>query len=68
MKLPMPPPAYNVADQAQMRAALERANTLAHKRNQDVEIGRARLILSDADGVRWEVYVDTAGALLTRTV
>lgn len=68
MKLPTPTAGYSPIDQAQMRSVIERADALSLKRNQDIEVSRNRLILSDAAGVRWEVYVGTDGSLNTRTV
>jgi hypothetical protein len=63
MKLPRPAPRYDMQDQAEMRIAIERADDLAHKRNRDVEIGAARLILTAPNGTRYVVSVSNAGAI-----
>lgn len=63
MKLPRPAPRYDMQDQAETRLAIERADDLAHKRNRDVEIGGARLILTSPNGTRYSVSVTNAGAL-----
>lgn len=63
MKLPSPPNGYDRRDQAETRVLMERADNLNHKRNQDVEIGAARLILSSPNGTRYSVTVSNAGTL-----
>ena len=63
MKLPNPPTGYDRRDQAETRVLMERADYLNHKRNQDVEIGAARLILTSANGTRFSVVVSNAGVL-----
>lgn len=42
---------------------IEQADNLNHKKNQDVEIGAARLILRAPNGTRYIVTVDNAGTL-----
>ena len=42
---------------------IEQADNLNHKKNQDVEIGAARLILRAPNGTRYSVTVDNAGTL-----
>ena len=42
---------------------IEQADNLNHKKNQDVEIGAARLILRAPNGSRYSVTVDNAGTL-----
>jgi hypothetical protein len=63
MKLPNPPTGYDRRDQAETRVLMERADYLNHKRNQDVEIGAARLVLTSANGTRFSVVVSNAGVL-----
>lgn len=63
MKLPNPPTGYDRRDQAEARVLMERADNLNHKRNQDVEIGAARLILTSPNGTRYSITVSNAGAL-----
>jgi len=45
------------------RRQLEQADRENHKRNQDVEIGQARLILTSPNGSRYEVTVDNTGTI-----
>jgi len=63
MKLPNPPTGYDRRAQAETRVLMERADYLNHKRNQDVEIGAARLVLTSANGTRYSITVNNAGAL-----
>tara|TARA_R110000868_G_scaffold360405_2_gene622399 strand:- start:428 stop:634 length:207 start_codon:yes stop_codon:yes gene_type:complete len=42
---------------------IEQADNLNHKKNQDVEIGAARLILRAPNGTRYSVTVDNSGTL-----
>jgi len=63
VKLPRPAPTYETRDQAETRAALERALHGVHKRGEDVEIGDARLIMKSPDGNRWSITVSNAGVL-----
>jgi hypothetical protein len=63
MILPSPPVGYDRADQAQMRDAVRRADNENHKRGRDLELGSARLILTDAaTGERYVLSV--AGGVL----
>lgn len=63
MKLPRPPIRYDERFQQQQQAALERELQRCHKRNEDMEMGRTRLILSSPNGSRFALSVDNAGAL-----
>jgi hypothetical protein len=66
MNLPSPPREYAVADQAALRDAMRRADEDNLKRGADVEVGRARLILTDTvTGARYALVV--AGGTLTLT-
>tara|TARA_R110000823_G_scaffold3003_4_gene11948 strand:- start:264 stop:470 length:207 start_codon:yes stop_codon:yes gene_type:complete len=47
----------------QMTNLIEQADNLNHKKNQDVEIGAARLILRAPNGTRYTITVDNAGTL-----
>jgi hypothetical protein len=42
---------------------IERADDANHKRNQDIEVGSARLILTSPNGTRYSVTVNNAGAI-----
>ena len=68
MKLATPAPGYSRADQQEMRRQIEAADRDNHKRNRDVEIGQARLILTSPNGTRYAVTVDNAGVLSTVAV
>jgi hypothetical protein len=63
-----PPPKYNSDDQAYFRQAFEAAERTNLKRNRDIEMGRARIILTSPDGTRYALIVDNSGVLSTVTV
>lgn len=63
MKLPLPQGQYSRAVEVERNRLLERADMFNHKREQDVEIGAARLILTSPNGTRYSVTVDNAGTL-----
>ena len=54
---------YSATDQQEMIRQIEQADQLNHKRNRDVEIGVARLILTSPNGTRYSVTVSNAGTL-----
>lgn len=68
MILPRPPTAYYPASESDRNRQIEQADKQNHKRNQDIEAGVGRLILTSEGGNRYEVYVDDSGAILSRTV
>ena len=53
---------------AEWRRKLEQADAANHKRNQDIEVGGGRVILTSPNGTRYEVTVSDAGALSTSSV
>jgi hypothetical protein len=63
MKLQPPSLAYNRLREIERNRKLEEADRSNMKRDQDVEIGSRRLILTSPDGSRWSVTVSDAGAL-----
>lgn len=63
MKLPPAPLAYTRSDQQEVRRQIELADLQAHKRNRDLEVGAARLILTAPNGARWSVTVSNIGTL-----
>lgn len=64
MLLPSPTLAYNMMDQSQMRAEIEREDGQNWKRGRDIELAQGeRLILRSPDGARWALAVDNAGVL-----
>jgi hypothetical protein len=68
MKLAPPSLGYSRRDQEDLRRQIETADRDNHKRNRDVEIGQARLILTSPNGTRYAVTVDNAGVLSTVAV
>lgn len=63
-----PPTKYDPTDQALLRQAFESAERSNLKRNRDIEMGRARIILTSPDGTRYAIAVDNAGVLSTTAV
>ena len=63
MRLPSPPPAYQVSYQSALSVQIEQADDLNHKKLQDIEVGEARLILRSPNGSRFSVTVDNSGNL-----
>ena len=63
MKLPIPQGQYSRVVEVDRNRALEMADAMNHKRNQDVEIGQARLILTSPNGTRYSITVDNAGVI-----
>ncbi|HWA61931.1 MAG TPA: hypothetical protein VG939_11185 [Caulobacteraceae bacterium] len=58
MNLSRPPADYDPADQRRLRAALEEADRETFKRGRDLELGAARLILTDTvTGARYALTV-----------
>lgn len=63
MKLPLPQGQYSRAIEVERNRQIEMADMQNHKRNQDVEIGLARLILTSPNGSRYSITVDNAGVI-----
>lgn len=63
VRLPSPTPGYSVSDQTETRRALEQALRRTHSKNEDIEVGVARLILTSPNGTRYSVTVDNTGTL-----
>ena len=61
MILPAAPEKYSDIDTNKMNLLIEQADQLNHKKNQDVEVGAARLILKSPDGTRYSITVDNSG-------
>lgn len=61
MILPAAPEKYSDIDTNKMNLQIEQADQLNHKKNQDVEVGAARLILKSPDGTRYSITVDNSG-------
>ncbi|MGB1876885.1 MAG: hypothetical protein ACPHGY_08215 [Rhodospirillaceae bacterium] len=63
MILPNATDKYDAKQINQMNLLIEQADQLNHKRNQDVEVGDARLILKSPNGTRYSITVDNSGNL-----
>jgi hypothetical protein len=63
MILPAAPDVYSAIDLNKMNLLIEQADGLNHKKNQDVEVGAARLILKSPNGTRYSITVDNSGNL-----
>jgi hypothetical protein len=63
MILPTAPDVYNATEANKMNLLIEQADGLNHKKNQDVEVGAARLILKSPNGTRYSITVDNSGNL-----
>jgi hypothetical protein len=63
MILPKPLPAYDLRNETELRAALEREDRNNQKLTRDVVIEGRRLVLVAPDGTRFALTVSNAGAL-----
>jgi len=63
MILPTAPEFYDPIDTNKMNLLIEQADGLNHKKNQDIEVGAARLILKSPSGTRYSITVDNSGNL-----
>ncbi len=68
LNLPRPSPQYDVVNEGQARATLERNDKELMRKTQDVEIVRRRLILQSPNGNLWSVAVSNAGVLSATAV
>jgi len=68
MRLPRAPDQYDRRTETQRNLVIELADQQTHKRDEDLEIGAARLILKSPNGTRYEVKVDNSGNLSAATV
>tara|TARA_R110002020_G_scaffold44181_1_gene127702 strand:+ start:17054 stop:17260 length:207 start_codon:yes stop_codon:yes gene_type:complete len=68
MRLQNPPEQYSASYQSSMNLDLEQSDGLNHKKNQDVEVGAARLILRSPNGTRYSVTVDNSGNLSAASI
>ena len=65
MRLPPSPVDYVLSTEQKRNLTIELADKQNHKKDQDVEIGAARLVLRAPNGTRWSVTVDNSGNLGT---
>jgi len=63
MILPTAPERYDEIAFSKMNLLIEQADGLNHKKNQDIEVGAARLILKAPNGARYSITVDNSGNL-----
>lgn len=65
MRLPTPQPRYDMRTEAARNRQIEQSDAENHKRNRDIEVGRARVILTSPNGTRYALVVSNTGALST---
>jgi hypothetical protein len=68
MKIPRPPAVYTNRYENQRNLILELADGSNLKKDLDIEIGNGRLILTSANGTRYQLVVSNAGALSTTAI
>lgn len=68
MRLSRPLKDYDSAREAQNQFTIEQADMNNHKRDQDIEVGEARIILRSANGTRYSLDISDAGVLSTSAV
>ena len=65
MKLSRPLRDYDTSQVATNQFTIEQADRENHKRDKDIEVGTASIILTSANGTRYKVVVSDAGVLST---
>ena len=65
MKLSRPLGNYDPRQAATNQFTLEQADRQNHKRDKDIEVGSAFIILTSANGTRYKLSVDNSGNLST---
>ena len=65
MKLSRPLREYDQSQLATNNFTLEQADRNNHKKDQDIEVGSASVILTSANGTRYKLEVSDAGVLST---
>jgi hypothetical protein len=65
MSVPRPPERYDPRWASEVKREVDNVNQRAHKREQDIEVGGARVILTSPNGTRYALTIDNAGALST---
>lgn len=68
MNLPTPPASYDRTAMVQTNLAIEQADYMNHKKNQDIEVGDGRVIIKSPNGSRFEILVDNSGNLSTNAL
>ena len=65
MKLSRPLREYDQSHFATNNFTIEQADRNNHKKDQDIEVGSASVILTSANGTRYKLVVSDAGVLST---
>ena len=65
MKLIKPIAEYSAKQMSQNNFSIEQADYNNHKKNQDIEVSTARIILTSANGTRYALVISDAGVLST---
>lgn len=65
MKLSRPLREYDTSQVATNQFTIEQADRQNHKKDKDIEVGTASLILTSANGTRYKLVVSDAGVLST---
>tara|TARA_R100001129_G_C5091510_1_gene181440 strand:+ start:209 stop:415 length:207 start_codon:yes stop_codon:yes gene_type:complete len=65
MKLAKPTRFYDAKVEATNNYTLEQADRNNHKKDKDIEVGSAAIIITSANGTRYKVEVSDAGVLST---
>lgn len=68
MNLPTPAESYERVKAVQTNLAIEQADIMNHKKNQDIEVGDGRVIIKSPNGSRYEILVDNSGTLSTNSL
>lgn len=68
MKLSRPLPTYDPNQRSSDNFSLEQADRANHKRDQDIEVGTANIILTSPNGTRYAISISDAGVISTATV
>ena len=65
MKLSRPLRDYDVSQVATNQFTIEQADRNNHKKDKDIEVGSASIILTSSNGTRYKLVVSDAGVLST---
>lgn len=68
MRLPDQPNTYDQWIERQRSLALEQADSLNRKKNQDIEVGGERIILQSPSGTRFKLVVNDLGVVTASPV
>jgi len=68
MRLPDQPNTYDQFIERQRSLALEQADSLNRKKNQDIEVGGERIILQSPSGTRFKLVVNDLGVVTASPV